>query len=282
MSCWVNYDQDTDFPVQNIPFGVFQTKSGERRCATAIGNFVVDLKELANANVFSPEVNAAFQESGLNTFMGLGRKYWKETRETIQRILSHDDKSLQGNEALKAKVLIDQTAVRMILPCRIGDYTDFFSSREHATNLGKLFRPGGDPLLPNWLHLPVGYHGRSSTIVPSGTPIKRPAGQQRPDPNSPPVHGPSTRLDMELEVGAFVGKGTKLGDRITMENAKEHIFGLCLFNDWSARDLQKWEYVPLGPFLGKSFASTISPWIVTLDALEPFSCKGPAQVWSFY
>eukprot|EP01060_Flectonema_neradi_P001572 TRINITY_DN10940_c0_g1_i1.p1 TRINITY_DN10940_c0_g1~~TRINITY_DN10940_c0_g1_i1.p1 ORF type:complete len:417 (+),score=58.95 TRINITY_DN10940_c0_g1_i1:178-1428(+) len=277
MSCWIAYDADTEFPIQNLPFGVFELKSGERRCATAIGNFVVDLKELANVNTFSPEVNAAFQEDKLNTFMGLGRTHWKGTRDTLQKIFSHDDKSLQGNEALKAKVLLDQTAVKMVLPCRIGDYTDFYSSREHATNLGKLFRPGQDALLPNWLHLPVGYHGRSSTIVVSGTPVKRPAGQQRNDAANPPVFGPSTRLDMELEVGAFVGKGTKFGERITMENAKEHIFGLCLFNDWSARDIQKWEYVPLGPFLGKSFASTISPWIVTLDALEPFVCRGPPQ-----
>ncbi|KAJ9447695.1 Fumarylacetoacetase [Diplonema papillatum] len=273
---FVRYDAECDFPIQNLPYGVFRAERGTR-CCVAIGDKVVDLKVLADAKCFDEEVNAAFQEETLNKFMGLGKKHWQATRAKLTQLLGVGEGSLDNNALIRDQALLDQTSVKMQLPCRIGDYTDFYSSREHATNVGKMFRPDGAPLLPNWLHLPVGYHGRASSIVVSGTDIRRPCGQTRPNDNEPPVFGPCKLLDMEVEIGAFVGPGNKLGERITMQTVKDQIFGLTLFNDWSARDIQKWEYVPLGPFLAKSFASTISPWIVTMDALEPFICDGPPQ-----
>eukprot|EP01063_Lacrimia_lanifica_P024267 TRINITY_DN32208_c0_g1_i1.p2 TRINITY_DN32208_c0_g1~~TRINITY_DN32208_c0_g1_i1.p2 ORF type:complete len:424 (+),score=149.66 TRINITY_DN32208_c0_g1_i1:52-1323(+) len=274
---WVAHDADSDFPIQNIPFGVYQLKGQEPRCCTAIGDQVVDLKELANAGHFEARTQAAFQEKTLNAFMGLKKADWTAARKVIQGLLDSGCVTLSQNAALKAKVFHNLSDVQMLLPCQIGDYTDFYSSREHATNLGKMFRPGGAPLLPNWLHLPVGYHGRSSSIVPSGTPIRRPCGQTRPDDTKPPVFTKCKLLDMEVEVAAYVGTGTELGDAISINDAKDHVFGLSLFNDWSARDMQKWEYVPLGPFLAKNFASTVSPWIITMDALEPFIVAGPPQ-----
>ena len=267
----ISYDKQHQFPIQNIPFGVFE-KNGKGVCATRIGDCVIDLSVLAEAGVFSAEVGAALKESKLNTFMGLGKQFWTEARTRIQSIFS-----TEGNADLKTKSMLKVEDCKMVLPATIGDYTDFYSSREHATNVGKLFRPNGEPLLPNWLHLPVGYHGRASSIVVSGTEIRRPVGQQRPDESAPPVFGPCKLLDMEVEVGAWVGKGNAMGTPITIENSKDHVFGFSLFNDWSARDIQKWEYVPLGPFLSKSFASTISPWIITMDALEPFICNGQPQ-----
>ncbi|KAI8971908.1 fumarylacetoacetase [Mycotypha africana] len=210
--------------------------------------------------------------------MSLGRPVWKATRAAIQTLLSKDTPTLRENEALVKKVLIPLKDVTMHLPANIGDYTDFYCSRDHATNVGIMFRGKENALQPNWLHIPVGYHGRASSVVVSGTDIRRPAGQKLPAKDAKaPVFGPSSRLDIELEVGWFVGTGNKLGDRIDIKNARDHIFGLVLVNDWSARDIQAWEYVPLGPFLGKSFGTTISPWIVTLDALEPFLVDGPDQ-----
>ncbi|KAI8992426.1 fumarylacetoacetase [Pilobolus umbonatus] len=210
--------------------------------------------------------------------MSLGRPIWKATRESIQKLLSKENGVLRDNKDLLKKALIPIQLVKMHLPAQIGDYTDFYCSREHATNVGIMFRGKDNALQPNWLHLPVGYHGRASSIVVSGTDIRRPCGQRLPGKDAKaPVFGPSQRLDIELEVGWFVGKGNALGEPIQIKDAKDHIFGLVLVNDWSARDIQAWEYVPLGPFLGKSFGTTISPWIVTLDALEPFLVDGPDQ-----
>jgi len=208
--------------------------------------------------------------------MAAGRATWTQVRSILQSILSSDNPRLRDEMDLRSLSMFHQSAVTMLLPAQIGDYTDFYSSKEHATNVGCLFRDPANALLPNWLHLPVGYHGRASSVVVSGTDIRRPKGQTKAD-DADPVFGPSRLLDFELEVGFFTGPKTALGDSISVENAPDHIFGFVLVNDWSARDIQKWEYVPLGPFLGKNFATSISPWVVTLDALEPFRCQGPAQ-----
>lgn len=209
--------------------------------------------------------------------MALGRPAWKEARAAIQKLLSKDDTTLQGDAALRAKALIPIADVTMSMPAKIGDYTDFYSSKEHATNLGTMFRPGGAALLPNWLHIPVGYHGRASSVVVSGTPLKRPCGQTKPNPDAPPIYGPCKLLDFELEMAFFTGPPNKLGEPINVETAQDHIFGMVLMNDWSARDIQKFEYVPLGPFGGKNFGTTVSPWVVTMDALEPFQMANVAQ-----
>ena len=216
-------------------------------------------------------------ESTLNSFMSLGQSGWKETRSRLQELLSKDCPILRDNQELCKKCLIDISKCKMHLPAQIGDYSDFYSSRQHATNVGIMFRGKENALMPNWLHLPVGYHGRSSSIVVSGTPVRRPVGQSQPDETKPPVFGQCKLLDYELEIAFFVGPGNELGQPILAANAEDHIFGIVLMNDWSARDLQKWEYVPLGPFTAKNFATTISPWIVTIDALKPFAIRGPDQ-----
>ena len=278
LQSWIQYPPEHPFPIQNLPFGVFSSAEDHtHRCATAIGDFVVDLKALSEADLFPAEVAATLKLPTLNSFMGLGHAKWKAVRETLQALLSAGDPALKDNLALRAKALIPITQVRMHLPCVIGDYTDFYASKEHASNLGQMFRPGQPPLLENWLYIPVGYHGRSSSIVVSGTDIRRPSGQKRPKPEDPPVFGACAALDFELEMAAYIGTGNDLGTPISVDDAHKHVFGFSLFNDWSARDLQKWEYVPLGPFLGKNFASTISPWIVTTLALEPFVVTGPTQ-----
>eukprot|EP01099_Mayorella_cantabrigiensis_P002754 TRINITY_DN221_c0_g1_i1.p1 TRINITY_DN221_c0_g1~~TRINITY_DN221_c0_g1_i1.p1 ORF type:complete len:437 (-),score=117.42 TRINITY_DN221_c0_g1_i1:68-1324(-) len=274
---WVDISPDSHFSIHNIPFGVFSRNGTEdRRIGTRIGDFVVDLHVLAEQGTFDPKVNNAFKQTTLNEFMSLGRSLWRSTRATLQSLFS-EDSTLKNNEDLKKQALVSKDLVKMHLPANIGDYTDFYASREHATNVGIMFRGKDNALQPNWLHLPVGYHGRSSSVVVSGTPIKRPCGQQLPIADQPPIYGPCRLMDFELEMGAFVGVGNQLGDRITIQEAQDHIFGVVLLNDWSARDIQKWEYVPLGPFLGKNFGTTISPWIVTLDALEPFRVSGPVQ-----
>ncbi|HHL71956.1 MAG TPA: fumarylacetoacetase, partial [Bacteroidetes bacterium] len=212
-----------------------------------------------------------------NTFMALGPDTWRAVRAEVSRLLRHDTPDLRDNAELRANCLLPAREVTMLLPVEIGDYTDFYSSKEHAVNVGTMFRGPEKALMPNWLHLPVGYHGRASSVVLSGTPVRRPVGQTRPDENQPPVFGPSRLVDFELEMGYFIGPGNELGSPIAIDRAHEHIFGMVLVNDWSARDIQKWEYVPLGPFLAKNFATTISPWVVSLDALEPFRCAGPVQ-----
>lgn len=269
LTSWVHVEKDSDFPIQNLPYGIFSTPGTTPRAATRIGAHVLDLAKVAELGFFDAldEIpKEVFKASVLNIFMALGKTKTRAVRERISELLQPDSPL----EKHADEVLFPIDEVQLHMPVRVGDYTDFYSSEEHATNVGKMFRPDGEPLLPNWKHLPVGYHGRASSIVVSGTPVRRPMGQTRPNPDEPPVFGASKLMDFELEM-AFVTCGqTQLGERISTDEAEEHIFGLVLFNDWSARDIQKWEYVPLGPFLGKSFGSSISPWIVTLEALEPF------------
>ena len=280
---WVEVDEDSDFPIQNIPFGIYRPKGGgDMHVATAIGDYVLDLAYLDDARLFNGtevEGTEVFHEPTLNAFMSMGRKAWKEARLVISRLLRQEAFSgdLGDNNDLKNMALISMNEVEMQLPVDIGDYTDFYSSKEHATNVGKMLRPDGEPLLPNWLHLPVAYHGRASSVVLSGTDIVRPKGQTKTPDESAPSFGNSVRLDFELEMGVFIGAGNSLGEAISVNTAEEHVFGLALVNDWSARDIQTWEYQPLGPFLAKNFATSISPWIITLEALEPFRCSSPKQ-----
>jgi fumarylacetoacetase len=260
------------FPLENLPYGLMQTAAGPHAC-TRVGDTVVDLAELAHAGLLPNWARHAglLSRSSLNEFIALGKESWSAFRKDLQGLLSNADAKLPAN------ALVPADQAKMLLPIEIGDYTDFYSSREHAFNVGVMFRGAENALMPNWLHLPVGYHGRSSSIVLSGEPIRRPKGQMRPDDNAPPVFGPSKQLDFELEMAFVVGKGNDLGTSIDVNKAEDHIFGLMLFNDWSARDIQKWEYVPLGPFLGKNFGSSLAPWIVPMEALEPFRVKGPVQ-----
>lgn len=245
-----------DFPVENLPFGVIE-RDGERRTGLAIGDQILDLHACARAGLLSGEINLDLRALAVS---GKAR----EVRHSAAEWLSD-----AGQRSRVQPCLVPQSSVRMLPPFEIGDYTDFYASIHHATNVGRLFRPE-NPLLPNYKWVPIGYHGRASSIVVSGTEVKRPSGQTKAPDAATPVFGPSRMLDYELEVGFFVGEGNALGEPVPMSRAEEHIFGLCLVNDWSARDIQSWEYQPLGPFLGKSFATTISPWVVTLDALEPF------------
>jgi len=278
---WVEVDENSDFPIQNIPFGIYRPKGGgDLHVATAIGDYVLDLAYLDDAGLFNGtevEGTEVFHEPTLNALMSMGRKAWKETRLAISRLLRQEAEDLRDNNDLKNMALIPMNEVEMQLPVDVGDYTDFYSSKEHATNVGKMFRPDGEPLLPNWLHLPVAYHGRASSVVLSGTDIVRPKGQTKTPDASAPSFGNSQRLDFELEMGVFIGGGNSLGKAVSVNAAENHIFGLALVNDWSARDIQTWEYQPLGPFLAKNFATSISPWIITLEALEPFRCSGPKQ-----
>lgn len=276
---WADVPTGSDFPIQNIPFGIFSIGGGAPRPATRIGDAVVDLSALAEAGLLDGLGidRAAFQAEALNAIMAAGKEGTRRLRQRLSDLLNADRAELRDNARLREKALLPVSSVTMHLPVHIGDYTDFYSSREHATNVGSMFRDPANALLPNWLHLPVGYHGRSSSIVPSGTPVRRPMGQTRPDPNAPPVFGPTQQLDFELEMAFITYAGKPLGERITAAEAEDRIFGLVLFNDWSARDIQSWEYVPLGPFLAKNFASSLSPWVVTLDALEPFRMAGPVQ-----
>ncbi|MEP0549054.1 MAG: fumarylacetoacetase [Rhodothermales bacterium] len=278
---FVKVAPDSHFPIQNLPFGVFKRKvGGAAQVGVAIGDYVLDLAVLEDRKLFTGEYLAGrrpFSQSSLNLFMGLGRPAWREARRTVQDLLRHDNATLRDDEALREQALVPIDEVEMLLPAHVGDYTDFYSSRQHATNVGSMFRDPDNALLPNWLHLPVGYHGRASSVVVSGTDVVRPHGQLKPSDDAPPVFGTSKLLDFELEMGFFVGPGNELGWPIPIDDADEHIFGLVLVNDWSARDIQKWEYVPLGPFLGKSFATSVSPWVVMLEALEPFRVPGEPQ-----
>ncbi len=278
LKSWIEVPDKSDFPIQNIPFGVFSLKNEQLRCGTRIGDQVIDLAMLEAEGFFSDLLSVqVFNQSTLNAFMELGKEYWSAVRQRISELFSEDNPKIRDNEALRQYLIHDLQAIKMHLPVRIGDYTDFYSSREHATNVGIMFRDPDKALLPNWLHIPVAYHGRSSSIVVSGTDIHRPKGQLLPKDADKPVFGPSKLLDFELEMAFVLGKGNELGEPISIENAEDHIFGMVIFNDLSARDIQKWEYVPLGPFLGKNFGSVISPWIVPLEALEPFRTSGPMQ-----
>ncbi|MFD2588622.1 fumarylacetoacetase [Croceitalea marina] len=272
MKMIINIPENSDFSIHNIPFGIFSTADRSPRAGVAIGELILDLAALAELDVF--EFNTAvFEKDTLNDFISLGKQITKKVRKDIQVWLQDDNSILAG----KPELFVKQVEAEMHMPVTIGDYTDFYSSIEHATNVGKMFRDPENALLPNWKHIPVGYHGRASSIVVSGVPVHRPKGQTIPNDSKQPVFGPSQRVDFELEMGFITGKNTKLGESISTEEADNYIFGLVLLNDWSARDIQKWEYVPLGPFLAKNFASHISPWIVTLEALEPFKVSGPEQ-----
>lgn len=276
---WVPVPKSSDFPIQNIPFGVYSDSKTEPRTCIAIGDKLLDLYELAVRGYFDGLgfENDAFVKPELNELMKSGREGMRKLRNRIADLLDESNDELQKNPDHLDAALKEQSTVKMHLPVKIGDYTDFYSSIEHATNVGSLFRDPKNALMPNWKHLPVAYHGRSSSIVESGVSIHRPKGQTRPDAEAPPIFGPSKRLDFELEMAFITFDGKPLGHRITASEADDYIFGMTLFNDWSARDIQKWEYVPLGPFLGKNFASSMSPWVVTMDALEPFRSEGPKQ-----
>ena len=275
LQSFVDVPTGSDFPIHNLPYGIFRPSAGARpRIGVAIGNEVLDLSVLADRGLLS---GTAFRKPTLNAFMALGRPAWREARQTLTRLLRRDEPTLRDDSGLRDAAFHSMALVEMLLPAAIGDYTDFYSSREHATNVGTMFRGPDNALQENWLHLPVGYHGRSSSVVVSGTDVRRPKGQTKADDAESPIYGPSRLMDFELEMGFFVGPGNALGEPIPIDEAPEHIFGMVLVNDWSARDIQKWEYVPLGPFLGKNFGTSISPWVVTMEALEPFRCAGPAQ-----
>jgi fumarylacetoacetase len=280
LNSWLDVPAGSDFPIQNIPFGI--SKSGKRLpvTATRIGNTVIDLSALADFGYFDKldiQDLSVFYASTLNDFIALGKATTNAVRERISELFRDDNNELRSNNEACKIALIDADIAEMMLPVFVGDYTDFYSSIEHATNVGIMFRDPSNALLPNWKHIPVGYHGRSSSIVVSGTDIHRPMGQTKADDAENPSFGPSRLVDFELEMAFITGTGSLLGSHIGVEQAEDHIFGLVLFNDLSARDIQKWEYVPLGPFLGKNFGSVISPWIVTLEALEPFRQEGPMQ-----
>ena len=276
---WVKVTPGTDFPIQNLPFGVFKTRYLSPVAGVAIGDFVLDLVYL-HENGFLDGLglpSGVFNQKYLNDFFSLGRKKVGEVRGRISELLRHDNDELQQHGAVREIALVPMSETQMMMPVNIPNYTDFYSSEEHAFNVGSMFRDPKNALFPNWKHLPVGYHGRASSIVVSGTPIHRPKGQVRLSENEPPAFCPTQKLDFELEMAFITCSSTALGKSIHLHEAEDHIVGLVLFNDWSARDIQQWEYVPLGPFLGKNFASTLSPWIVTLDALEPFRTEGPEQ-----
>ena len=276
---WLNVEKDSDFPIQNIPFGVFITKEDVITIGTRIGDYAIDMGALQQLGYFEgiELTDDMFMQDTLNDFISDGRKTWRLVRNRLSDIFLDSNPKLRDNDSHKSIVIFKMDEVEMLLPVQIGDYTDFFSSKEHATNTGRMFRDPENALLPNWLHIPVAYHGRSSTIVPSGISVHRPYGQTLPNGETQPVFGPSKLVDFELETAFITTDANIMGEPVSVKDAEECIFGMVLFNDWSARDIQKWEYVPLGPFLAKNFASSISPWIVTLDALEPFRCAPPEQ-----
>jgi len=275
LSSWVKYPENSDFSIYNLPYGIFSVGGGPKKIGVAIGDNVVDLFALASAGFLKKsKINkSVFKNEFLNPLIELGKEKTGLLREDLTYLLSSSRSPLRK----KLRALISMDSVEMHLPVKITDYTDFYSSKEHATNVGKMFRDPKNALLPNWKHIPVGYHGRASSIVVSGTPIRRPKGQMIMPNSSKPIFGPCRLLDFELETGFIVGKSTTLGESVKCSKAENYIFGMVLLNDWSARDIQKWEYVPLGPFLGKNFASSISPWVVPLEALDYFRVAGPKQ-----
>jgi fumarylacetoacetase len=272
---------DSHFPIQNLPYGVFRRYSGgAASVGVAIGDQILDLTFLEEQSLLDiPDLGKyrLFDRGKLNPFMARGKRVWRATRAFISRLLRADNPKLRDNAALRGHALASMSDVEMLLSAEIGDYTDFYSSREHASNVGTMLRGPENALMPNWLHLPVAYHGRASSIVLSGAHIMRPRGQSKPEKADAPVFGPTRSLDFELEMAAFIGPSNPRGQPIPIADAEDHLFGLVLLNDWSARDIQAWEYVPLGPFLAKNFATSISPWVVPLEALEPFRCPGPTQ-----
>jgi len=280
ITSWVEIPPQSDFPIQNLPFGIFKTTDRSPRAGVAIGHFIIDLHELAQQGYLDKidsTTTSLFSQPYLNSFFSGGRSAVRKIRERLSEILRHDNPELRDHTANRKKILVPLHDATLCMPIKIGNYTDFYSSIEHASNVGKLFRDPQNPLLPNWKHMPIAYHGRASSIILSGTPIHRPKGQTKTDGQVNPVFGPTKALDFELEMAFVIGKPSTLGHSISVQEAEEHIIGFMLFNDWSARDIQRWEYVPLGPFLGKNFGSSISAWIVTLDALEPYRIEGPQQ-----
>jgi fumarylacetoacetase len=277
---FVEVASDSHFPLQNLPFGIFSTKTAPGpRAGVAIGERVLDLAALEQAGLLAvaPAGQRVFDRPSLNAFIALGRPAWTKARARIGELLRNDCPDLRDDAALRARALVPQAEARLQLPVEVSGYTDFYSSKEHATNVGSMFRDPKNALLPNWVHLPIAYNGRASSVVVSGTAVHRPQGQLKPPDAERPVFGPSRKLDFELETAFVVGEGNALADPIPVGEAERHIFGMVLLNDWSARDIQQWEYVPLGPFNSKTFSTSISPWIVTMDALEPFRVAGPLQ-----
>ena len=275
---WISVPEGSDFPIQNLPFGVFTTSGSTARVGTRIGDTVIDLSILAASGQLEVAGFTAvdFSQEFLNPMMKKGKEATRRLRQALSDLFTTENQAAATNESIQ-KALFAVNDVNMCMPVQIGDYTDFYSSKEHATNVGIMFRDPANALLPNWLWIPVGYHGRSSSVIISGQDIHRPKGQIKPDDNEPPIFAASRQVDFELEMGFITYDGKPLGDSISTTEAEDFIFGMCLFNDWSARDIQKWEYVPLGPFLAKNFASSISCWIVTLDALQPFAVESPEQ-----
>ena len=275
MNTWIEIPKNSDFSIYNLPFGIFSTNKNSKRVGIAIGNNIIDLLACNELDIFKDLNinNNVFENNFLNDFINLGKNKTNKVREIIQQQLTDESSKIK----MSSVVITPMNEAEMHLPVKVGDYTDFYSSIEHATNIGSMFRDPSNPLLPNWRHLPVGYHGRASSIIVSGIDIFRPKGQVMPLDSDKPVFTSSKRIDFELEMGYIIGKQSSLGSSITTDDADNYIFGKVLFNDWSARDIQKWEYVPLGPFLGKSFASSISPWVVTIEALDNFRVAGPIQ-----
>lgn len=278
---WLDVPADSDFPVQNLPFGVFRRAADDSpRVATRVGDAVVDLKTLEHAGLFRDTPlgdEHVFCKRSLNKFMARGRPVWRAVRARLSELLRADAARLRDDRELRRTALLDVRDVQMLMPIEPAGFVDFYASKEHATNVGVMFRGADHALMPNWLHMPIAYNGRASSLVVSGTPVRRPMGQTRADDAPAPSFGPSRSLDFELELGFVVGVGSELGSRVAADQAAEHVFGVVLLNDWSARDIQRWEYQPLGPFLGKSFATSISPWVVTMDALAPFLAPPPVQ-----
>ncbi len=271
---------DCDFSLNNLPYGVFTSRANvEPHVGVAIGDQILDLHLIHYAGLLNlPDyAEGVFATGSLNHFISFGRDIWRSVRKQVTNLLSRDCQTLQGNASLRARALIPQTEAHMLLPVQVPGYTDFYSSKEHATNVGSMFRDPKNALLPNWLEIPIGYNGRASSVVVSGTPVTRPMGQIKGPTMERPVFAPCGKLDFELETGFIIGRGNDLGETIGIDEAESHIFGMVLLNDWSARDIQAWEYVPLGPFNAKTFATSISPWVVTMDALEPFRVMQPSQ-----
>lgn len=276
---FIPVDPASDFPIQNLPYGVFSPKDGSApRVGVAIGDSILDLAVLESEGLIdlAPAWDV-FAQPSLNAFMALGPKVWSRTRARISELLRHDNPQLRDNKILRQRALAPMAEAALHLPITVAGYTDFYSSKEHATNVGVMFRGKDNALQPNWLHMPIAYNGRVSTVVVSGTKVRRPRGQLKPATADAPSFGPCKRLDFELEMGVVIGQPSPMGEMLNEKQAEEMIFGFVLLNDWSARDIQQWEYVPLGPFQAKAFATSISPWIVTREALEPFRVHGPRQ-----
>ena len=274
---FIPVDPASDFPIQNLPYGVFSTNGSASRVGVAIGDWILDLGQVAEHCGLDGVEPGTFAAPSLNAFMALGPKVWSATRARISELLRHDHPELRDNQELRQRALVPMANARLHMPFTVAGYTDFYSSREHATNVGVMFRGKDNALQPNWLHMPIGYNGRASTVVVSGTKVRRPRGQLKPPNAEAPSFGPCKRLDVELEIGVVLGRPSPMGEMLDEAQAEQMIFGFVLLNDWSARDIQQWEYVPLGPFQGKAFATSISPWVVTREALEPFRVQGPAQ-----